>query len=228
MTSEVIKKSVLRYHIDDKLSLDYGYKLRGFFANNFEDVLFHHHKADGELKYSYPLIQYKITYGKPTIVGLNSGAETLSDVFLDIDELSLGEKVFKEPKGKIEMLKEEIISSENEIYRYRFITPWVSLNQSNYEEYREIKDDEEELELFLSKILIGNILAFAKGIDCWIDSTIKIYDIQLEDIEVKLKGKNMVGFNGSFSSNIKIPEFIGLGKSTSRGYGTIIMENQEE
>jgi CRISPR/Cas system CSM-associated protein Csm3 (group 7 of RAMP superfamily) len=34
----------------------------------------------------------------------------------------------------------------------------------------------------------------------------------------------MIGFKGYFYSNIYLPEFIGLGKSTSRGFGTISRE----
>jgi hypothetical protein len=36
-----------------------------------------------------------------------------------------------------------------------------------------------------------------------------------------LKGQTMVGFVGSFTLNLQIPDLLGLGKSVSRGFGTI-------
>ena len=61
-----IKKISLEYDLEDNLPLSYGYKLRGFFANRFDHVLFHHHKDDGGFRYGYPLIQYKIMNGQPS------------------------------------------------------------------------------------------------------------------------------------------------------------------
>ena len=76
---------------------------------------------------------------------------------------------------------------------------------------------------FLKRLIIGNILSFAKGIDWWIEEEIVI-EAKLEEISVKFKNEAMIGFKGYFYSNIYLPEFIGLGKSTSRGFGTISRE----
>ncbi|MGD0951668.1 MAG: CRISPR-associated endonuclease Cas6 [Methanotrichaceae archaeon] len=36
-----------------------------------------------------------------------------------------------------------------------------------------------------------------------------------------LKGTSVIGFRGDFMANFMIPDFMGLGKSVSRGFGTI-------
>jgi len=43
----------------------------------------------------------------------------------------------------------------------------------------------------------------------------------LTSIKTSLKGKGMIGFVGKFSVNLRIPDYIGLGKSVSRGFGTV-------
>jgi hypothetical protein len=38
---------------------------------------------------------------------------------------------------------------------------------------------------------------------------------------VRLKGVGMTGYKGMFAVNFELPDYIGLGKSVSRGFGTI-------
>jgi hypothetical protein len=46
-------------------------------------------------------------------------------------------------------------------------------------------------------------------------------DTQLKQTKAILKGKQMMGFKGIFKANFMIPNYLGLGKSVSRGFGTI-------
>jgi CRISPR/Cas system CSM-associated protein Csm3 (group 7 of RAMP superfamily) len=45
--------------------------------------------------------------------------------------------------------------------------------------------------------------------------------LQTKEKITKFKNKTMMAFEGSFTSNARLPDLIGLGKSTARGYGTI-------
>lgn len=76
-----IQLVTLKFDIEDDLSIRYGHKLRGFFANNFKEILFHNHYQDGTLRYGYPLIQYKIIDNKPFILGLNEGGDLIKEHF---------------------------------------------------------------------------------------------------------------------------------------------------
>ncbi len=223
-----LKKAVLKFNIEDNLSLRYGHKLRGFFANRFKNILFHHHKENGDYRYAYPLIQYKIIDGKPTVIGLNRGAELVSDKFLDIDKLNLGDKEYINLEEKLSVIDEELaVVSDIAMpkFKYTFLAPWMGLNQRNHKRYlKQVKDDTKNKQIeFFGKIITGNILTFAKGVDWWIDEEIIVVP-DLKEIEVKFKNNIMLGFVGEFYSNVSLPEYIGLGKSTARGFGMIAKE----
>ena len=108
------------------------------------------------------------------------------------------------------------------IYKYEFISPWLGLSQKNYKLYmdKDISTSKKEKAKFLKRVLTGNILSFAKGINWWIEKKIIVVP-SLSNRVVKFKGAEMVGSTGYFFSNVYLPEYIGLGKSTSRGFGTI-------
>jgi hypothetical protein len=223
-----IKKAVLKYDLADDLSRRYGHKLRGFFANKFADVLFHNHKENGDLRYNYSLIQYKIIDGQPNILGLERGAELIIENFLDIDKLVLGDKKYFSPESRLQVddINIKVYSNlEMPKYKYEFISPWLGLNQSNHKKYiKKIKSaNKKEQREFFKRILIGNMLSFAKGVDWWIEDEIEVVP-KLRSIDVKFKNKEMIGFKGEFYSNIALPEKLGLGQSTSRGFGTIKRE----
>jgi hypothetical protein len=45
--------------------------------------------------------------------------------------------------------------------------------------------------------------------------------IKLNEVSTSLKGTPMLGFLGTFSVNFEIPDYWGIGKSVSRGFGTV-------
>lgn len=225
---EMIKKAILSYILEEELPLNYGHKLRGFFANQFKDILFHNHMENGNYRYAYPLIQYKIIEGRPIVLGIERGAELIIDKFLDIDKLILGEKEFIQPESRLEVNDEKlqfVIVEDMLKFKYRFYSPWIGLNQRNYKEYiKDIKEaNYQKQKSFFKKILIGNILTFAKGVNWWIEEKIKVVP-KLNVVNIKFKNKDMLGFTGEFYSNVSLPNYIGLGKLTARGFGTIIKE----
>ena len=217
-----VKYTVFRWKLNEDLPLSYGRKLRGFFANKFEDVLFHHHKKNGQYRYAYPLIQYKIAEGEPVTIGLKRGAELLLRSFLEVDKLKLGDTKYDDLKRELTIKDKQISIEDDLIYEYKFLTPWLGLNQQNYKCYVDKIQDQTfyQRQDFLSQILIGNILAFAKGIDWWIEDEVKVIS-KLEEKEVKFKDQLMVGFEGKIKTNVCLPDYIGLGKATARGFGAL-------
>lgn len=221
-----IKKAELRFNIERKLPQSYGHKLRGFFAEKFEEVLFHHHKGDGDYMYSYPLIQYKIIEGIPVVISLAEGVDLIKDKFLDVEKLTLSQEEYRAPEIqlKVEKVKFTVVETDQDMlkFKYDFITPWLGLNQNNFNRFMdEIIDKERQEKMnFLSEILIGNILSCAKKLDWWVEKEIKVVP-SLDSVNVKFKNQKMLGFKGKFYSNVRLPSFIGLGQSTARGFGTI-------
>ena len=109
----------------------------------------------------------------------------------------------------------------HETFVYEFVSPWIGLNQTNFKKYAGIKNREDREEL-LKKSLIGNILSMSKFLNCWLepDQQIKV-DLKLSEKPVNLKTKRMIGFTGIFKTNFAIPDFLGIGKSVSRGFGVV-------
>lgn len=68
----------------------------------------------------------------------------------------------------------------------------------------------------LQRILIGNILSFAKGIEWHIDKPIVLHitDLQAERLS-RMKDIKVAVFNIQFTCNVSLPNYIGLGKGAA-------------
>lgn len=195
-------------------------KLRGFFAERFLDyILIHQHLADNKLLYKSPLIQYKFLDRKPFVLGINDGADILQKIHEDIDYLKIGHTEYQ-IKEKTIVLRTDYFGTTDASYSYSFLTPWLALNEKNYEKYQKIGTWAKKKEL-LEKILIGNIISISKSLGYTVPEPIKANIGRLREVPTKLKGIPMLGFLGTFSVNFEIPDHWGIGKSVSRGFGTV-------
>ena len=73
----------------------------------------------------------------------------------------------------------------------------------------------------LEKILVGNIISMSKGLRYTVQDPIQANIIKIKEVRTSLKGTPMLGFLGTFSVNFYIPDYWGIGKSVSRGFGTV-------
>jgi len=179
--------------------------------------LLHHHIENERFLYKYPFIQYKIIKKNPMIVIIKDGIEIFQEICNQISEITLNNETFKIIE-KIIKLKDVDFGLRNTLINYKFLTPYLALNQENYEKY--LKASYKEKKIILEKILIGNILSISKSLDYVVFSEIKV-NTKLKCIKTKLKDTPFIGFLGQFSVNFSLPDYIGLGKSVSRGFGTI-------
>ena len=198
-----------------------AHQLRGYFGHLFKEhsPLLHNHFEDGRLRYSYPLVQYKIVDGTPVITGIKEGAQLLIDLFLQIKELQIFERTFPLHQKNAQVKNREV-GVTDVLHTYRFSTLWMALNQENYSEY--LRKDKEGQKAQLNRILTSNILSFFKGIGLFLEQEERIMlTVQTQEKSTKFKDKRMLAFTGQFTTNVLLPDFIGLGKSVSRGFGTI-------
>jgi len=117
-------------------------------------------------------------------------------------------------------IKEEDIDIQGISLSYSFLTPWLALNEKNYEKYQGLENWAEK-KRFLAKILVGNIISMSKGLGYTVPEPIKADISKIREVRTSLKGTPMLGFLGTFSVNFSIPDYFGLGKSVSRGFGTV-------
>ena len=216
-----MKVKTLIFHFTCDVSIkETADKLRGFFANKFGGyTLIHQHLNNNELLYKAPLIQYKIFNGKPFVLGINKGADVLQKIHGDIDYLRIGHSEYKIKEKNI-VLKTDYFGTTNNHLSYSFLTPWLALNEKNYEKYQKLGTWAERKEL-LESILIGNIISMSKSLGYTVPEPISAEIKSIKEVPTSLKSTPMLGFLGTFSVNFEIPDYWGIGKSVSRGFGTV-------
>lgn len=202
------------------------HKLRGYFGNQFKkyDLLHNHNSETGKNIYRYPAVQFKLRRvsgqpGHPVVIAYKEeGIGILKRLFLTTDHVVIGDRKMKIHEKQME-IKEEPLGANGQRYLYRFLSPWLALNQKNYREYRAMTNDDERSNK-LQKLLIGNILSFCKFAGYTVKEQLTVR-LKLHHSHEILKGEKLMGFNGEFEVNFLLPDYLGLGKSTSRGYGMI-------
>jgi len=213
----ILKILRLTLHSDAPMRGDAA-RLRGFFATTFNEyALLHQHVTD-RLIYKYPLIQYKMLDGNPLVLGINEGADVLKEIYDKFNEIKLGESKYSIMERGITVKSEEFGCTE-EIHSYSFATPWLALSQDNYPKY--LNAGREEKKDLLRRILVGNLLSASKGLGYVAKEHIRLEVGQMRDEICLLKGMKVTGIRGEFTATFAFPQFMGLGKSVSRGFGAV-------
>jgi len=206
----------------DKQIIGKTEKLRGFFARKFNGyLLLHHHLGNNKLLYQYPRIQYKDISGKKMVLGLAEGVEVLQSIYNQYDWINLDGNKYQIYSKEI-LIKEELFvvtHEQDEYLKYQFLSPWFALNEENYRKYKNYKYSERTDQL--KSILIQNIISMAKTFRYFVDSKIIVNTTHLKETSIEFKGVDIIGFLGTFQINFHLPDYIGLGKSVSQGFGTI-------
>ncbi len=219
--SEKKKHCILKLKFDSPLGIKVKAKdLRGAVANFYpEERLLHQHHKDGTFDYFHPLVQYKVINNECLLVGCKEGAELLTGLDLVLKKILLGGQIYTILTKEIEFYNISIGVIDS-LKQYQFLTPWLALNEKNYDKYQRLGSWVKRKEL-LEKILVGNILSMSKSLGYTVPSPIKVDIKKLKEVPTSLKGVPMLGFLGTFSVNFEIPDYWGIGKSVSRGFGTI-------
>lgn len=186
---------------------------------NEKNILFHNHTENG-VSYHYPLIQYKRIHKKAAIVCVKEGIKAISELFYT------GNYRYKIGDRDVEMQIESIDTYNTDIdfceepRRYRLLN-WLPLNSENYKEYQTIDGMAQRI-IFMEEKLTGNLLSFFTEIGFRAEQQI---DLHITDVTAQrlthYKGVKLMAFDIEFKVNLTLPQYIGIGKSSSVGYGTL-------
>ena len=221
-----IKILELKLGTGTKLPPSTAGKIRGYIGNTFaKDPTLHNHKGKGGFFYRYPMVQYKILNGDPLLLGIENGIDSLWNIFDELFELWVNNDKH-EILDKNSLLKKVTLGIADSQIHYHFLTPWLALNERNYERYQRLGVWAKRKEL-LEKILVGNIISMSKGLGYTVPEPIKANISNLREVKTSLKSTPMLGFLGSFAVNFEIPDYWGIGKSVSRGFGTVVKQTTE-
>ena len=200
----------------DKFSKSSAKALRGYFGNFFRNIVeFHNHLDQITFNYKSPSIQYRVINGNLSILlGINEGGDIL---LKSIDEIKLDEIKLDGIDNKIEEKEIKITFPELEIkderYDYKFESFWIALNEENYKKYQ-------KGEFSLDNQLRNNILEFFKL--SGVQATKRIIAVgEFEENKIVEKDTVILGFTGTFKTNVNLPDLIALGKRKSVGFGII-------
>ena len=150
------------------------------------------------------------------IVGYGKGLQILAEVFQKVSYFELNHRRVDVPEKSIQIV-ETMIEESEKVYNYSFLTPWMALNQNNYQEFQQL--DFVEREMKLNRILWGHLRALAHAFDYWIPDPDKVKVTGRFSVKTgRFKGNTMLTFGGAFSANFHIPDYFGLGKQVARGY----------
>lgn len=203
----------------DKKVTEPASKLRGFIGKKFSEYpILHHHIQEVGFLYLYPRVQYKILEGAPLILGIDEGAEVLKRISSEIEFLRLGMSLYKVESVVIKEKKLDVKPSR-EKQHYKFLTPWIALNQENYKKFLKIENWKERKE-FLNRILVGNILSMCKGLGIVVRKRLYAHS-HLDFNKTEYKSIKVFGLTGEFKVNFLLPDYIGLGKGVSQGFGVV-------
>lgn len=203
--------------------------LRGAVLKKLGDnanILFHNHLPNNTFRYSYPLIQYKRIFGKAAIVCIEDGVNLIGQFLSSLDgPLMIGKREIELNTNRIQPARLLVQTWDNS-FSYQ-INRWLPLNSKNLVLYQALTGDVERI-AFLENILKANLLSMLKGLDIYLEQEIVVNISQVsEPFYVYNKGVKMIAFNADFTSNLSIPNNLGIGKNASIGCGVVHQMNSE-
>jgi hypothetical protein len=185
-----------------------------------DHILFHNHLNNREFLYGYPVIQYKRIGKNPALVCMDYGVDEVHHLFSQQNlEVNIGQRPVTLAVKNLQMDLYTLQVWEK-LFAYRLYN-WLALNQENYLVYQNLTDDLAKI-AFLESVLKANILSFAKGMKWDVDRTINLrIDEVIKSKIVPYKKQKLMAFDVKFRSNVSLPDYLGLGKGVSLGFGTV-------
>ncbi|TXF87992.1 hypothetical protein FUA23_16665 [Neolewinella aurantiaca] len=191
-------------------------------ATDREHNIFHNHRSDNTYYYRYPLIQYKSVNRQAALFCLEEGTDLIHH-FLGKQEISLriGKRQEALSVDRVN-LQQVLLQTWSSDIEYRLFD-WQALNQKNYAQWQKLEKESLSKQVaFLEKILTGNILSACKGMGFRVEERLTVKIRKLGRVSWRsFKGQSIRTFNIDFSVNLSLPEYIGLGKGASMGFGVL-------
>ena len=185
----------------------------------YDNQVFHNHNGD-EYIYKYPVIQYKVISGKAALFCIGAGVDEIHHFFglrnwaIQLHQRRLDLKIDRLDLNNFNL------NVWDKTFRYH-IRDWLALNERNYKVYQQLSGLKEKIAV-LERLLTGNILSFAKGIGWQIEKPIIVEIQQLKGQKMtRYKGVPLMAFDVDFNCNVSLPNYLGLGKSASHGFGMV-------
>ena len=187
----------------------------------WEHEMFHNHDNEsGGFHYRMPLIQYKQDHGRPMLVCLNEGIEELHHFFSQPDWiLELNGRSAPIRIAKLDV-KQYRLGVWDKTFRYH-IRNWIGLRDDSYVVYTRLDGVVEKL-YHLEKVLQNQLVFLLEQLGCTPDRPVVVKIQQVKDERwVSFKKIKVLAFSLEFTANVMVPDYVGLGKGVSVGWGVV-------
>jgi hypothetical protein len=166
----------------------------------------------------YPVLQCKQVRGNVIVIGICQGADCLCHLTGDQITLDAGESSCRITARDPAMRSEQFgITDKPETYE--FLTPWLALNQQHAKKFYDLKGKPQR-DAFMQNLLTTQLTILAKSLDYDITAPITC-EAKVRFIRERIDRENVMVFLGKFRTNLRIPDYLGIGRALSQGYGTI-------
>jgi hypothetical protein len=191
---------------------------RGAVASRFaDDTAFHGHDGDRTVL-RYPEVHYRWVDGAPAIFAIGAAAQRImahpwpgTTVLLGDEET----RVLEVDWSALAVTR----SFSRRLVRYELCAPWIALNQDNHARYRTL--DRAARRDMLDRILVGNLLTMSQAFGWFFERDEIVYAAfePTGEIPSTVKGVSLIGFTGTFVTNLVLPDGLAIGRSVSHGFG---------
>jgi len=191
---------------------------RGAVASIFRtETAFHGHDGDRTVA-RYPEVHYRWVDGGPTLFATGPAAHLAMAHPWPGASVRIGEQQRRvvQVDWSVSAIQR---SCSRRLVRYELGAPWLALNQENHARYRTLSVDARRAEL--DRILVGNLLTMSKGFGWFYanDETVYAAFEPAREVHCEVKEVSLIGFEGSFVSNLDLPDDLAVGRSVSLGFG---------
>ncbi|MEA1880881.1 MAG: CRISPR-associated endonuclease Cas6 [Candidatus Marinimicrobia bacterium] len=195
------------------------YQVKGVLMNQFpeEEIV---PMLDGSYRqqFLYPRVQVKILNEQIYIIGIGEGVDPIKSIAKKMDFMDFGNITFQVLDNEVEE-HDDRFQPVSKLIRYRFVTPWVALNQTTGYRYRFLNNVDRVN--FLNRLLGQNIVFMAREMGMELDENI-FTKVTLSSLFPRPVDENNWGaFDGEFRANFVLPNYLGIGNGITRGYGTL-------
>jgi hypothetical protein len=168
--------------------------------------------------YRYPVLQAKQVKRDLIVIGVSQGADCLCQIIRDRETLGAGENTCRITACDPEV-RSETFGVTDTVAAYEFLTPYLALNQQHAKQFYDL-NGKAQRDAFLQTLLSTHLATLAKSLDYRITTPV-CCEAKVRFKRDRIGNANEMVFLGKFRTNLRIPDYLGIGRLVSQGYGTI-------
>ena len=193
-------------------------ELRSFLNKELAEYMALHRTNPTGFVHRYPVLQCKQVKRDLIVTGISQGADCLCEVIRDQKTLGAGENTCRITACDPEV-RSEPFGVMDIVTVYEFLTPWIALNQQHAKQFYDL-NGKAQRDAFLQTLLSAHLATLAKSLDYRISTPVSC-EAKVRFKRDRIGNENEIIFLGKFRTNLRIPDYLGIGRLVSQGYGTI-------